>query len=365
MIFLVDVFIEKLIFIYNIIILLSIIIYPFIIKKKGKIIDIEESTEYREKWKSVFNVIMIGLLLIIIVVLIFFIFKKSLLWVLIPITVITVLEKLNEAYASLSVMRETLRIKGNQDLSKRESDSIIILASALMMLNIYKVPQKIVEETCNLQNAILSDWVTIIITVLIVTLYVFLIGILGLIPIKAIILLLRKIKRKIKREKIRLIEKKYNAIRTKLVKGNFLSVIFVDWTLHKNPKARIWWMALMILIPLDLVLKLIGGIIFILLSIIVYVYYILLRVNKSLALFFDWFNTISERKVLNMIFRGAFIISVATIVMINRYTPLLRVYDATTGVLEFLASAIIIPLILSWIMEYKTSVRNKEELETH
>lgn len=67
-------------------------------------------------------------------------------WIFLPITVLTILEKTNEIYGSLTIIKNTIsQKKGVEALSKRETDAIIMLASALMMFNLYKIPQIIIS----------------------------------------------------------------------------------------------------------------------------------------------------------------------------------------------------------------------------
>ncbi len=59
-----------------------------------------------------------------------------------------------------------------------------------------------------------------------------------------------------------------------------------------------------------------------------------------------------------MIFRSAFIVSITLVVIVNRYAPFLHTGDTTTGIMEFVASAIVIPVIFTWILDYKSSSKN-------
>ena len=48
------------------------------------------------------------------------------------------------------------------------------------------------------------------------------------------------------------------------------------------------------------------------------------------------------------------------VVIVNRYNPFLHYIEASSGVLEFIASAIVIPMILTWIIDYKASVHTEK-----
>lgn len=45
-------------------------------------------------------------------------------------------------------------------------------------------------------------------------------------------------------------------------------------------------------------------------------------------------------------------------VVFNRYQPIFRMQEASTAVLEFIASAIIIPIIFEWISSFKNNLVN-------
>lgn len=62
---------------------------------------------------------------------------------------------------------------------------------------------------------------------------------------------------------------------------------------------------------------------------------------------------ISDRHIVAMSFRLATIIFLVAIQIENSYFPIFRKAEASTAVFEFVASAIIIPLIFEWIYSYR------------
>lgn len=350
-------YIENLLMIYGIVAPLAVVIYSFLVTSKEKIVENEENENLNKKWKNIANRIMI--MLVVIVAFFFIIFlalKKQYVWIFIPFTILTILERTNEAYASLTVIRETISSKGTESLSKRESDAIIMLAVALMMFNLYKVPQSILESAGNIKSGVLADAVTLIVLILIVTLYYFLIGVLLLITIKAVTILIRWIKCKIKPNKLREFMNKYRSCMTGIVTWDFWSTNLIEWTLQKKKIWRILWFLLFVVIPFDIMYKILCVALSMFLTIGLYLFFILFRLNKSISHFFKWLDNVSDRKIINIIFRSAFVISVSSVVIVNRYEPFLRLNNASTGVAEFLASAIVIPLIFAWIIDYKSTV---------
>lgn len=315
----------------------------------------------KEKWKRKLHALLVVLTIIATVLLLIFIFKKKYMWIFLPITVLTILEKTNEIYGSLTIIKNTIsQKKGVEALSKRETDAIIMLASALMMFNLYKIPQIIISYVMGLSKKIISDWLTIIILTMTVTLYCFLIGVLLLIPLKGIICLARYINQKIYLKKKLKIEKIYTNIRYKLVLREFISIDFVEWTLKKKKVMRILWIFLFVIIPIDAILKIVVIGLYIIITIGLYVNFIWCRIKKSVECLVKWFENIAERKIVNVIFRSAFVLSISMVVIVNRYNPFLHYIEASSGVLEFIASAIVIPMILTWIIDYKASVHTEK-----
>lgn len=346
---------EILLTIYSIVVFVAIIVYPFIVHTERLETKESNSPVKEEPWKRRLHMLLESLVIIVIILLFLFILKKKYVWLLVPITMLNLLERTNEVYASLTIVKESINKKGSEALSKGETDAIIMLATALMMFNLLKIPQKILNYVMEISEGIISDWVATIVLAMIVTLYCFLIGVLLLIPIKGTIRLVRCIIPKMPLEKIRSIGKVYEEIRYQLDSREFISVDFVEWTIKKKKAMRIMWFFLLILIPIDIFTKIVGVILNIIMTVGLYIYLIMYRIKNSIVCLVNWFEQISERKMINVIFRSAFILSISIIVIANRYNPFLHYDEAGTGVLEFIASAIVIPMIFTWIIDYKAS----------
>ena len=351
-------FLKILLMIYSIVTSAAVMIYPFLVHGEEDKVEEKNNTTEKEKWEKVFCAVMEGIFIVTVFILFLFILKKKYIWIFVPGTILILLERTNEVYSSLSILKETISSKETENLSKRETDAIIMLAVALMMFNLYNIPQKIIDFVIGLSQEILSDWITIIALVVLVTLYCFLIGVLVLIPIKGIICIIRKIKRKISLETMKKLKNVYMDFKYKLVSREYISINFVAWTLKKKKVMRSLWILLVFFIPIDIIKKIIGFSMNVIMTIGVYVYLIVRRINETILCLINWFEQISDRRVINVIFRSAFVLSVSLVVIVNRYDPFLHKNKASSGVLEFLASAIVIPMILTWIIDYKTSIRH-------
>ena len=153
---------------------LAIITRPFI--EKEEISELEVDSKRNEKWKNILNNILISVV-IIIMILITFILKIK--WIAMLLIIFLFLGITNGAYASLTVIRKTISSKATENLSKKEIDSVFTLGAALLLLNIYNIPKKLVILVSNIQNAILSDWLILIVVLSIITLEIFLTGVMG------------------------------------------------------------------------------------------------------------------------------------------------------------------------------------------
>ncbi len=75
---------------------------------------------------------------------------------------------------------------------------------------------------------------------------------------------------------------------------------------------------------------------------------------------FNWILDISDRKLVGISFRMAIISALVIMVVSDRYKPIFTLYEESTAILEFLASAIIIPVTFEWINS-RTYKKNIEE----
>ena len=76
-------------------------------------------------------------------------------------------------------------------------------------------------------------------------------------------------------------------------------------------------------------------------------------IKRTVGKMIVWINHLSDRHVVVISFRVALIAALTITVIRNRYEPLLKEYEASTGTLEFIASAILIPVIFEWISTTK------------
>ena len=110
---------EKIMLIYSIVMIVCIIIFPFTIEK-GKL-DFSEAEKdsnlgkTEDRWKkTIENTILLLTVGIYIVGFIWLIRHKEYSWILIPVTLLTFLERIEEASVSMGIIKKTLNSKGNE-----------------------------------------------------------------------------------------------------------------------------------------------------------------------------------------------------------------------------------------------------------
>lgn len=336
----------------------NIYIY-FFLKKEPPDNGEECCNEPCDKWENIIKILMTALMVFSFLTLVFFSIKEHAMWI--PYMSNSILFVINAwlLYRYMPVIKKLLRNTHDEIFDKLELHAIFVCGVFLMTLDRYELSQKLIEFTININNPIISDWITLFVIVVIVTIHVFLIGALGLILLKTSFILLKLANGKKIINKIELIENKCKLILDTPIKWEFLSVKLIKWTSSQNRSMRTWWMILLIIIPIDLLFKYFFIVGILIKTICACACCVIFGIINGTILFFKWIDNIPEKKIINMIFRSAFIVSIVMIVLINRYSPLLRMYKQTSGGLEFLASALIIPLIFSWIIEYNATIRKR------
>ena len=84
-------------------------------------------------------------------------------------------------------------------------------------------------------------------------------------------------------------------------------------------------------------------------------------IRKTIRRMADEILGMSDKHIVAISFRIALIAAFVFTVILNRYEPFLKLDEASTGVLEFLASTVIIPIIFEWIYSYKQNSEQSNE----
>lgn len=145
------------------------------------------------------------------------------------------------------------------------------------------------------------------------------------------------------------------------------STLIFQWELIGRQPRSIHWIRY-ILLPitflLDIILAFISISLSLLSSSIGFLSLLIRMLRKALNKILNWLLNLSDKKVIAISFRISLIMALVFTVVFNRYQPIFRVQESSTAVLEFIASAIIIPIIFEWINSFKNNhVNNTEDSE--
>ncbi len=134
------------------------------------------------------------------------------------------------------------------------------------------------------------------------------------------------------------------------IRKNFWCVPFISFA----RRCRKFWKPLMCLcVPLvviaDYLMTLLAFFWGLIRDILVYILRILHQLAKILQRLSEKITKWSDRQVVSLSFRFATLASIASIVIINRIDSFFVHTEQSTAILEFIASAVVIPVIYSWI----------------
>lgn len=293
---------------------------------------------------------MIGGLLIII-------FKyENLRWIIALVTIPLYLSHIVSAYSSVGIVRKVVQLESKDRLSVRENWAIQTIAYLLFLIDVYKLSTKLMDSLKNIENNIIYDLLYITSYILMLFLYTFLICALLSRPLILLSKLLIKLngflKNKMKISKIGdFFIKEIN--KNNLERPLLLKLVEVT-KMRCNALCALVWILSPIFIIIDVclsVLKILRSFLF---ECIGYLFLLLRMIKRTIGKLILWINNLLDRKLVATSFRVALIVTLTLTVIVNRYTPLLREYESSTGVLEFVSSAILIPVIFQWIVTTNT-----------
>lgn len=337
----------------------SLLLSPFFYRgEKTEDSTLPQSTTKQESaiqtigWLITFAIFITGIILVN--------FKyKSLAWICIAVAMPIYLGRVVGTYVSIGIIGKVVQSKKPDKLSVREHWAIETVAYTLFFVDVYKLPAKLMEYVANLENILVSDCLYITLYVLRLFLYVFLIC--ALLPVPLYFLSKLMIKANV------LIRDKSSIFKF----GNFF-IKRIDQQIIERPllvkllemvKSRhviyrvLLWILSPIIMVIDACLLIVKMLWSFLITSIGYVFLILKLIKRTIGKVTVWINNLSDRRLVAISFRVALIATLVIIVITNRYTPLLREYETSTAVLEFIASAVLIPVVFEWI----SSTRKKEQ----
>lgn len=315
--------------------------------EKQVVEDNKHNNTMNKKW--VFDIVSYLLLLILYIVCAFVVKNKT---VIIVALIILFIQRIYEIAISLDVFVNAIHKETKGNLTLKELFAIGVLGIASCYIFIGNIANKLIIIVTTINNKLVSDLLVVVILGLIVTISTFLLLLITALFLKYAISLISKfcfrdyikfdfehvIIKAIKRVEVnKFYSISINCKNLKMISIIIKPCLFVVDIINNT-------LSIMFLIVLDILLYLVTVIKWI------------LKIIKALGL-----KLISEsdRIILLYLFRSVLVFSLTTIVALNRYCRILKLYNSGTAVLEFIVSVIVIPLVLSWVLELNNYTKKK------
>lgn len=281
---------------------------------------------------------------------------RNLAWVFIIIAIPLLLTYILGAHMSIGIIGNVIRSDNTGKLSADENWAIRTVAYTIFLLDItYKVPSRLLNFAAHITSEAISDLLYITFYVFFLFLYIFFICALLPIPLFVLAKLMVRLNA--------FFNKKFDIFKigdyfigqVSTSKINYsLLIKAIDATEDRCTVLRILvGIFSPIFLAVDVFFK-ITIMLWILFSLLVGLTFRLVKIIKhTIGKIIIWIYNLSEYRLVATSFRIALIASLTIAVVHNRYIPLFKEYESSTGVFEFVASAILIPVVLEWINSEK------------
>lgn len=345
------------------------VIISFIISGKNLFLNTSESDRnntvaentYNElKWKEkVETIIKLVTAIVAVVIIIWIVVKmKNWYWMIIIIGIPKYLEGVVAAYQSIEIISGVVKSKDKGKLSSNELASITVVSSVIYFFKIQNIFAKIIEKVELYTETYRSDILIILLYFFAFSIYIFLICSLTSEMTITIIGVIKKIcerwpwTNEIKKVEDSCISKIGKTVSVK-------SFLIFQWEHIGRWNGYVKWIRYLLL-PFAFVIDIIFLIIRVLIYTVIwysigYICILIRLIKKTLDKLSNWILDLSDKRIVAISFRIALIMALVCIVVMNRYQPIFKEQEASTAVLEFVASAIIIPVIFEWINSAKNN----------
>lgn len=307
------------------------------------------------KWHQRVRMLILIATIVVYIVFLIALHKYGASWLVFVFALPVYLEYLTGAYRSFRVVGDVIRINGSKaKLSIRELSAINILAYVLWLFDVFWGPEKIMGFAIECQNVIISDLLTMICHILICFIYIFFIcSVLATPIIKGVEFLRKTCSKTVNKEKIKEFEDFLEKSRGGKIKEGSYLIEYIENLADKNFFVKVLsGVFVPIIFTIDVLLLLVNIGLSIVLSVMKNVIILLRLMKDTFMRMLDWISNLSDKRIVAVSFRLALIIALVITVGFNRYITIFRNYEASTAILEFVASSIIIPIIFEWINRF-------------
>ncbi len=322
--------------------------------------EIETVSSEENSWKSKVETFIVIVSLIVLLGLIGILWiKYKITWIILVFAFPAYIERIIEAYISIGIVRDVVSSTKKEKLSYREKSAIGAVAYIVWLGGVYDCFEKVIKIVREYPNTIISDISIIVCYVFAFFIYIFFIC--SLLPslIFCFIDILKKANNSYPyKQKIEKCENYFIERCEKSIKINSILIKCIDKIIKAKFVIKI---AVVFFLPIafirDIIVVVCTTIFSIIRSVIGYIFLLLRLFKRTIKRSIKWISKLSDKRIVVLSFRVAFVMALAITVIINRYQPLLKNYEESTSVLEFVASSIIIPVIFEWIY----SIRQQEK----
>lgn len=353
--------------IFNLVLPIALLIMVFMEIPQRNITDndgVEIDDNKKMKREVVINTIMMFLVVGIFIVLIVLIVTKyrTLFWIITLFAIPGYLQNFTDAYISVGIIGTIVNTNNCEKLSQKERVAINSFAYIIWFLGLFKFYDFIFEKINNCPNDIIADFLLLIVCVALSFIYIFLICALLIIIFIACIKIVKKICSLIpKKEKIKKVAEYFINKRGMHINHKLIVLKNIDFIMKHRMIYKIFGIIIFPLVfVMDVLLLFVKTIIAIILSCIGDGCNLLRLIKDSIIKLQNKLIIIPDKQMVAIAFRIAMIVSLTSIVAENRFCGLVRNQDSTTAIFEFVASAIIIPIIFEWLYSYKQSQNNTD-----
>lgn len=268
------------------------------------------------------------------------------------------LEQINDNIHSSVKLKEILKSPSGNVLSLSEWQSIVSIVLFISYTELHRIPEFLIKQIDAIPNSNISGILLLIFLFFISIIYLLFTGILIFEFGRVFLKIFTKVVRYFLGDKSKTIfnwiKYLYDNSRSKA----FFSISFIEK--NKNSKYGLFFFV-PLLMSLDVIILLTYFFYRIIISILFYitmiVYKFVILSGKIISVISNW----SDRKVTVFFFRLSFVFSIMFLVTFNRIYPIAKMNIESTAVLEFLSGSILIPILLSWILELKNKPLNEKK----
>lgn len=343
---------------------LLMVMFLMAINTKGSQKDDAKHTCQKEKgsWIDTTEIIIVLILLCVFVMIIMPRFKSAL-WsktIEFGFAALFILIIIINSYFSFFTIRGIVNSREKKEISSAEVSALGATMSVAFFAGVLRIPEELIEQTTRIRNIMISDFLHIFVFGAFVFIYLFLIFAILPLPLagfsKLFCVLHERIGHKFKSHRL---SHFYTALtRAPTICGkHFLRQSYCKYTDKKVAVQILIVLISPILLIVDIVEIVLLSFWVLIFEMLRLVLFLLGHAKQSIVKVLGWTATLSNSRVVALSFRVSIIVTLVLMVIINRYQPLGKQVEESTAVLEFIASAILIPMVFSWISEYKSAMK--------